>query len=120
MSRNIYLAIALAVAVFAGSAFLQSPPNAQRQPQDDGAGPLTLASYDADRDGKVSRAEAYADARLAKQFRRLDRDQDDALDTAEFARFEVPLEGAEPAPNSPEDNPHRVPRPFIPPQPPRD
>jgi hypothetical protein len=120
MSVKIYLILALTVLVFVGSAFLQSPPGAQRQPERNAAGPSTFTSYDADRDGKVSREEAYADARLTKQFRRLDRDQDEALDTAEFARFEVPFDGAEPPPNSPEENPHRVPRPSIPPQPPRD
>jgi hypothetical protein len=118
MSRRIPLIRALTALMFAGSAFAQ-PPGAQPDPATAAvSGGPTFSSYDADRDGKITREEASPNVALARQFPRLDRDRDEALDTAEFARFESQLDGSEAGPQSPEDIPQRVPRPTMPPPPP--
>lgn len=117
MSRKILIAVALTALLFAGSAIAESP---RAEPERAGAqaGSTTFASYDADRNGKVTREEASPNVALARQFGRLDRNRDEVLDTAEFARFEAQLDGSEAGPQSPEDIPQRVPRPAMPPPPP--
>lgn len=47
------------------------------------------ASVDRNHDGRITRAEAQADADLARQFRALDTDNSGKLDSGEFARFEA-------------------------------
>jgi hypothetical protein len=44
---------------------------------------------DRNRDGKITKGEAQADAELARRFRALDTDNSGKLDSGEFARFEV-------------------------------
>jgi hypothetical protein len=117
MSRRIPIILALAALMFAGSAFAQ-PPGAQPDRTGAASGSPTFSSYDADRNGKITREEASPNVALVKQFPRLDRDHDEGLDTAEFARFESQLDGSEAGPQSPEDIPQRVPRPSMPPPPP--
>ena len=117
MSRKILIAVALTALLSAGSAFAQ-PPGAEPEREGAPAGSMTFTSYDADRNGKVTREEASPNVALARQFGRLDRDRNEALDPAEFARFEAQLDGSEAGPQSPEDIPQRVPRPAMPPPPP--
>ena len=115
MSHIRSIVIALAALATAGGALAQAP-GARPEAAVDG-GP-TFSSYDADRNGKITREEASPNVSLVKQFPRLDRNRDEALDTAEFARFEAQLDGSETGPQSPEDIPQRVPRPAMPPPPP--
>lgn len=48
-----------------------------------------MNKLDANQDGVISQSEASANPELAKQFRELDRDANQKLEKAEFARFEV-------------------------------
>ena len=47
------------------------------------------APIDRNSDGKITKAEAQADAELARPFRALDTDNSGKLDSGEFARFEA-------------------------------
>jgi len=49
----------------------------------------TYEALDADKDGVISAEEAQADPELAGKFKDLDKNQDNRLDAAEFARFEM-------------------------------
>ena len=51
--------------------------------------PASGGSIDRNGDGKITKAEAQADAELARRFRALDTDNSGKLDSAEFARFEA-------------------------------
>ena len=44
---------------------------------------------DGNSDGRITKAEAQADAELARRFSELDTDNSGKLDSAEFARFEI-------------------------------
>lgn len=48
-----------------------------------------MKRLDANQDGVISQTEAQANPELAKRFKELDRNANQALETAEFARFEV-------------------------------
>lgn len=57
---------------------------------------------DANKDGKISRSEASADAELSSNWKALDTNGDNYLDEGEFARFETepaPDPGAQPGVN---------------------
>ncbi len=74
------LAIVSVIALFSGLAFAGT----------------TYQELDADKDGVISAEEAQADPELAGKFKELDKNQDNRLDAAEFARFEMT-----PAPEQP-------------------
>jgi hypothetical protein len=95
------LSIPVGLLALAGFATGQTPSPPGQPPSP--ATP-TFSSYDADRDGRITRAESSTNLTLVGQFERLDKNADEALDQAEFARFERELEhgtdGA-PAPRKP-------------------
>lgn len=66
-----------------------------------------LTQLDANQDGVISEQEALRHPELAERFRQLDRNGDQILERAEFARFEVDeTEGENPDyPDYPEDTP---------------
>ncbi len=49
----------------------------------------TYEDLDANKDGVISAEEAQADPELAGKFKDLDKNQDNQLDAAEFAQFEM-------------------------------
>jgi hypothetical protein len=109
------LSIPVALAALAGFATAQTPRSPE-QPRT--IGTPTFSSYDADRDGRITREESSTTLTLVGQFERLDRNADEALDEAEFARFEAEMDqgrdGAAPVPG---ESPIR-PFPDAPTQPP--
>lgn len=73
-------------------------------------GQAAFTALDADKNGNISRLEATADPNLTLRFSTLDQNLNDALEPAEFARFETPM-----APGS-TGNPSRLPAPMrVPP-----
>jgi hypothetical protein len=48
-----------------------------------------MAALDANGDGAISPHEAAANPKVAEQFEKLDRNQDQKLDRREFSRFET-------------------------------
>lgn len=109
-SRSITLSAALALA--AGGAFAQST-QAPRT-----TGTPTFSSYDANRDGRITRPEASTNIELVNEFERIDLDNDDGLDAGEFARFEAEMERGRAPPIDSEESPVRpFPAPGTPPPP---
>jgi Ca2+-binding EF-hand superfamily protein len=51
------------------------------------SGVPSFSSLDKNGDGKISRAEAKADAALSKKFKELDTDKDGSLSMSEYANF---------------------------------
>jgi len=109
MSRKIQAAVAVAAAMLAGSAFAQAGAlgiDAKANAN------ITMPSIDANADGKVSKAEAATNEKLAQKFDSYDANKDGNLDKGEFAKFEAegkakaksgksepaPADGAAPAP----------------------
>jgi hypothetical protein len=100
-SRSITLSAALALALAAGGAFAQST-QAPRT-----TGTPTFSSYDANRDGRITRPEASTNVELINEFERIDLDNDEGLDAGEFARFEAEMERGRAPPIESEDSPVR-------------
>ena len=97
--RSITLSAALALA--AGGALAQST-QAPRT-----TGTPTFSSYDANRDGRVTRPEASTNIELINEFERIDLDNDEGLDAGEFARFEAEMERGRAPPVDSEESPVR-------------
>lgn len=114
MSRKVPLVLALAALGFAGSAFAQ-PAGAPAGPDRAQAASPTFSSYDADRDQRITREEASTNPALIAQFPKLDRNRDNALDTAEFARFEAQMHREPDVDPQPADEPIALPRTSTPP-----
>jgi len=86
MSRKIQAAAAVAAAMLAGSAFAQTGAlgiDAKASAN------ITMPSLDVNADGKVSKAEAASNEKLAQKFDSYDANKDGNLDKAEFAKFEA-------------------------------
>lgn len=91
-SRNIAIAGAALLAL-SGSAFADTKAGAE-------------AEVDANRDGKITKAEARTNKELSSQFSTLDTNKDGNLDSSEYAAFEGtnPNEAANPdVPNTTDD-----------------
>jgi hypothetical protein len=84
---RILVTAALAAAAFGAAAQDIQMPAAAAPPGASSDNPAQQG--DRNRDGKVTRAEAQADAELARRFRTLDTDNSGKLDAGEFARFEI-------------------------------
>lgn len=84
---RILVTAALAAAAFGVAAQdIQTPAAAVAPGAPAGA---SSEPIDRNRDGKITKAEAQADAELARRFRTLDTDNSGKLDEGEFARFEI-------------------------------
>jgi hypothetical protein len=85
--RKIHTIAAVAALTLAGGAYAQS----QGVPgvDVDVNASASMAKSDKNSDGKISKSEAAADQKLAKQFDKLDANKDGNLDQAEFAKFEA-------------------------------
>jgi hypothetical protein len=86
MSRKIQAAVAAAAAMLAGSAFAQTGAlgiDAKANTN------ITMPSIDVNADGKVSKAEAASNEKLAQKFDSYDANKDGNLDKGEFAKFEA-------------------------------
>lgn len=95
---------ALLAVAFAGAGTAREPTS----PDAAGLGTPTFNSYDADRDGKITRIESSTNVTLIGQFERLDRNENDVLERAEFARFEAEMDrGRDAGPPEPGESPVR-------------
>jgi HlyD family secretion protein len=86
MSRKIQAAVAVTAAMLAGSAFAQAGAlgiDAKANAN------ITLPSIDTNSDGKVSKAEAASNEKLAQKFDTFDANKDGNLDKGEFSKFEA-------------------------------
>jgi hypothetical protein len=86
----------LAALAFSSAAFGAWAQDIQMPAAAAAPGPAAVADaagrpdpIDRNRDGKITRGEAQANAELARQFRALDTDNSGKLDSGEFARFEA-------------------------------
>ena len=93
-ARTVVIAAFAAAACGVSAQDVQTP--AAAVPPGPGAG-ASSEQVDRNGDGKITRAEAQADAELARRFRTLDTDNSGKLDEGEFARFEI--DEPAPAPN---------------------
>jgi hypothetical protein len=110
MSRKALIVLALMVS--GGAIGQSSAPQTVPPPA---SGSATFNSYDADRDGQITREEASTNVSLVQQFPKLDRNRDDALDTGEFARFEAELmRNPDDGAPSPDEIPQVKPQPDTP------
>jgi hypothetical protein len=87
MTRKTQALAAVAALTLAGSAYAQAPgtPSAA----DVTVTPTGMAKHDKNSDGKISKAEAAADKKLAAQFDMLDTNKDGGLDAMEYAKLET-------------------------------
>ena len=83
------IALSAALLAVAGAVTAQ-PPKSRPEPR--ATGTPTFSSYDADRDGRITRQEASTNVALIGQFERLDLDENDGIDEGEFARFEAEMD----------------------------
>lgn len=90
MHRNIPTLTAAAVLALSGAAFAQDSTKSGGLPgvDVDVNANISMPMADKNSDGKVSKAEAADNQKLAAQFDKLDTNKDGNLDKGEFARFE--------------------------------
>ena len=86
MSRKIQAAVAVAAAMLASSAFAQAGAVGV---DTKATANITMPSIDVNADGKVSKAEAASNEKLAQKFDSYDANKDGNLDKGEFAKFEA-------------------------------
>jgi EF hand len=87
MYRKIQTLAAVAALTLAGGAFAQDRgvPGVDVDVNANAG----MTKTDKNSDGKISKSEAAADSKLAKQFDKLDSNKDGNLDKGEFAKFEA-------------------------------
>jgi hypothetical protein len=95
MHRNIPTLAAAAALVLSGAAFAQDSTKSGGVPgiDVDVNANVSMPMADKNSDGKISKAEAAGNKKLAAQFDKLDTNKDGNLDKAEFAKFEASAKG---------------------------
>src|SRR5688572_15599491 len=97
MHRNIPTLAAAAALVLSGAALAQDSTKSGGVPGIDvdvnASTNLSMPMADKNSDGKISKAEAAGNKKLAAQFDSLDANKDGNLDKAEFAKFEASAKG---------------------------
>jgi hypothetical protein len=95
MTRYIPSLTAAAVLALSGTALAQDSTKSGGLPgvDVDVNANISMPMADKNSDGKVSKAEAAGNAKLAAQFDQLDANKDGNLDKAEFAKFEGSAKG---------------------------
>lgn len=95
MHKNISSLTAAAALALSGAAFAQDSTNRGGVPgvDVDVDASISMPMADKNSDGKVSKAEAASNQKLASQFDSLDKNKDGNLDKGEFAKFEGSAKG---------------------------
>lgn len=95
MHKNIPTLAAAAALVFSGAALAQDSTKSGGLPgvDVDVNANISMPMADKNSDGKVSKAEAADNQKLAQQFDKLDANKDGNLDKKEFAKFEASAKG---------------------------
>lgn len=89
MANNTYRVIVIVAAAALSLAYAGSLAAHDPDAKDDKAAAAPVDYADQNRDGKVTKKEAKADAALTRIFKRYDDNDDGELDRAEFARLEA-------------------------------
>jgi uncharacterized low-complexity protein len=94
MTRKTHALAAVAALTLAAGAHAQAP--GAPSSSDVTVAPTAMAKLDKNADGKVSKAEAAADKKVAAQFDMLDANKDGAIDAMEYAKLETKPGAASP------------------------
>jgi hypothetical protein len=87
MNNPVRFGSAIVAFAFAGAVFAQAPAGAAGQPSTPSQSSVQFGTVDANKDGRISQAEADSHSELKTQFSTLDADRDSHLSQTEFTKW---------------------------------